>query len=318
VGRDSRRSRTIITVLLVVAFTLITVDYKTSGSVGGPRGVVHSIVGGAERAVTAVTRPIGRTASSLAHPNRYRDRAEALAKENADLRREIVDDAEVRRQAAELSALRLLADKGQYSILPARVIAVGDVTGTDWTVTINAGRADKIVPDKLVLDSSGLVGIVESVAEHTSVVRLVCDPEARVGARLEGTRLLGAVAGGEGPRTLTFTLYDASHQVSVGDRLVTFGSIDYAAGVPIGSVSKVVDVGGLSRTAEVRPFVDIGKLDVVGVIVGNPPSDPGDRVLPPRPVGAPAGQPGGQGQVAGGPPAGAPSASPPTTPGRAG
>jgi rod shape-determining protein MreC len=318
VGRDSRRSRTIITVLLVVAFTLITIDYKTSASVGGPRGFVHSVVGGVERTVTAVGRPIGRTASSLAHPNRYRDQAEALAEENAELRREIADDAEVRRQAAELATLRLLADKGRYSVLPARVVAVGDVTGTDWTVTINAGHADGVAPDKLVLDSSGLVGIVESVAEHTSVVRLVCDPDARVGARLEGTRLLGAVAGGEGPRTLTFTLYDASHQVAVGDRLVTFGSLDYAAGVPIGAVTKVVDVGGLSRTAEVRPFVDIGKLDLVGVIVGSPPSDPGDRVLPPRPEQAPGTQPGGHEQVAGGPGAHAPATGPPAAPGGTG
>jgi rod shape-determining protein MreC len=301
VGRDSRRSRTIIVVLLILAFTLITIDYKTSVSASGPRGVVHSIVGGMERAVAGVVRPIGRTASSLAHPNRYRDQAEDLARENAELRRQVADDAEVHRQATELASLRLLADKGQYSIVPARVIAVGDVTGTDWTVTINAGRAEKVVPDKLVLDSSGLVGTIESVTDHTAVVRLVCDPETRIGARLEGTRLLGAVAGGEGPRMLTFTLYDASYQVAEGDRLVTFGSLDYAAGVPIGSITKVVDVGGLSRTAEVRPFVDIGRLDLVGVVVGAPPSDPGDRVLPPR---APA--------PAANPPA--PAANPPAPP----
>jgi rod shape-determining protein MreC len=132
-----------------------------------------------------------------------------------------------------------------------------------------------------------------------------------MGARLEGTRLLGAVSGGQGPQVLTFTLYDASHQVQPGDRLVTFGSTDYAAGVPIGEVTKVVDVGGLSRTAEVRPFVAFATLDLVGVMLANPPTDPGDRVLEPRPLppppadATPAPSPGpGQGSASASPPAG--------------
>jgi rod shape-determining protein MreC len=68
---------------------------------------------------------------------------------------------------------------------------------------------------------------------------------------------------------------------------VTFGSLDYVAGVPIGQVTKVTDVGGLSRTAEVTPFVSFGTLDLVGVVVGRPATDPGDRVLPPRPLPSP-------------------------------
>jgi rod shape-determining protein MreC len=75
--------------------------------------------------------------------------------------------------------------------------------------------------------------------------------------------------------------------VQRGDRLVTFGSLDYVAGVPIGEVTKVTDVGGLSRTADVKPYVSFGTLDLVGVVVGRPATDPGDRVLPPRPVPAP-------------------------------
>ncbi|KPM54836.1 rod shape-determining protein MreC [Frankia sp. CcI49] len=312
-GRDTRRSRLVIAVLLVLAFTLITLDYRTSDSAPGARGVLHSIVGGVENAVTTVTRPVGRTVSSLTHPNRYHDRADRLTEENAQLRRQISDDAEIDRLAGELSDLRLLADKGQYTIVPARVIAVGDVTGMDWTVTINAGRRDGLAVDKVVVNAAGLVGTVTSVTDSTAVVKLICDPSSRIGARLEQTKLLGAVAGGQGPSTLTFTLYDASYQVQKGDRLVTFGSLDYVAGVPIGEVTEVVDVGGLSRTAEVRPFVSIGTLDLVGVIVGGPAADPGDRVLPPRAVPgsgaagstdgqAPSGQaPAGQAQSGGAP-----------------
>jgi rod shape-determining protein MreC len=284
VGRDLRHSRVVVAVLLVLTFLLITIDYRTGESSGGPRGFLHGVVGGIEGGVTAVTRPIGRTLSSVAHPNRYHDRADRLEQENAALRRQLADKGAVTQLAAQLSALRLLADKGQYSIVPARVVAIGDVSGTDWTVTVNAGKADGLAVDKVVINSSGLVGTVVSMTDHTAVVRLFCDPRSRIGARLEGTQLLGAVAGGSGPGKLVFTLYDASYQVKPGQRLVTFGSLDYVAGVPIGEVTKVTEVGGLSRTAEVKPFVSVGSLDLVGIVVGRPATDPGDRLLPPRPV----------------------------------
>ncbi|WP_131785393.1 rod shape-determining protein MreC [Protofrankia symbiont of Coriaria ruscifolia] len=284
-GRDTRRSRVIILVLLVVVFTLITVDYRSSDSSSGLRGALRDVFGGVETAVTTVTRPIGRTLSSLAHPNRYQKRADALAAENAELKRRLAEDDEARRQAAALSSLRLLADRGQYTIIPARVVAIGDITGTDWSVTINAGSADGVTPDKLVLNSDGLVGTVLTATAHTAVVQLASSPASHIGARLENTRLLGAVAGRGGPDALTFTLYDATLQVKTGDRLVTFGSVDYAGGVPIGVVTKVLDSdGGLSRSAEVTTFAALGSLDLVGVVVGTPATDPGDRVLAPRPV----------------------------------
>ncbi|ADP80008.1 Rod shape-determining protein MreC [Pseudofrankia inefficax] len=297
----------VVAVLLVLTFLLITIDYRTGESSGGPRGFLHGVVGGVEGGVTAVTRPVGRTLSSLAHPNRYHDRADRLEQQNAALRRQLADQGAVTQLAGQLSALRLLADKGQYTIVPARVVAIGDVSGTDWTVTVNAGRADGLAVDKIVINSSGLVGTVVSMTEHTAVVRLFCDPRSRIGARLEGTQLLGAVAGGSGPDKLVFTLYDASYQVKPGQRLVTFGSLDYVAGVPIGEVTKVTEVSGLSRTAEVKPFVSVGSLDLVGIVVGKPATDPGDRVLPPRAV--PATQAPAAPQAAG-PPNGAPTANP--------
>ncbi|MGF7236268.1 MAG: rod shape-determining protein MreC [Frankia sp.] len=287
-GRDTRRTRLLLAILVAATFTLVTIDYRTGRVGSGARSAAQSVFGPIETAGSAVVRPIGRTASSITHPNRYHDRADRLAQQNAQLLRQTASDAAVQREASQLAALRLIADRGQYTITPARVTSVGDVTGTDWTVTVNAGRQDGIKADELVLNDAGLVGTVVTVSATSSTVRLVCDPGSHIGARLEKTRLLGAIAGGNGPNSLSFTLYDASFQMRKGDRLVTFGSLDYAAGVPIGVVTKVLDSGqGLSRTAEVTPYVNIGTLDTVGIIVGKPARDPGDRVLPPLPVPAP-------------------------------
>jgi rod shape-determining protein MreC len=66
---------------------------------------------------------------------------------------------------------------------------------------------------------------------------------------------------------------------------VTYGSANYAGGVPVGTITKqVVGSEGLSRRAEIQPFARFGSLDLVGVVVRRPQANPGDRLLPPRPV----------------------------------
>ena len=73
----------------------------------------------------------------------------------------------------------------------------------------------------------------------------------------------------------------------MGGRLVTFGSgrgRPYVPGVPIGVIEQVRPTPGeLTRIAYARPYADLTALDVVGVVVGAPPRDPRDAVLPPRP-----------------------------------
>jgi rod shape-determining protein MreC len=73
-----------------------------------------------------------------------------------------------------------------------------------------------------------------------------------------------------------------------GDRLVTFGSqgnTPYVPGVPVGSVRRVKGTpGSQTRTAIISTYVDFTALDLVGVVVEPPRSDPRDAVLPPPPA----------------------------------
>lgn len=55
--------------------------------------------------------------------------------------------------------------------------------------------------------------------------------------------------------------------------MVTYGSADYAGGVPVGVTIGTGDIGtaagggSLTQSIAVRPFVHFGTLDLVGVIV---------------------------------------------------
>src|SRR5881227_1262772 len=105
--RDSRRARLILAMLLLTAFTLITLDYRSGG--GGPlRTVGNAVFGPVERAASAVARPIGSFFSSLGHLSSYKSDNSKLRKENADLQRRLrLTDADRAHLAAAEKLLNL-------------------------------------------------------------------------------------------------------------------------------------------------------------------------------------------------------------------
>jgi rod shape-determining protein MreC len=112
------------------------------------------------------------------------------------------------------------------------------------------------------------------VGSSVSTVRLADDPRTIIGARLETSRALGTISGSDSTSRLGFTLYDPSLPVKSGERVVTYGSAAYAGGVPIGVTVGAGDIGtspqagSLTQQVRVKPYVQFGSLDLVGVIVG--------------------------------------------------
>ncbi len=268
-GRDTRRARWLLAGLLVIALVLITIDVSAGKGGSGIRRVADSVVGPVERAASAVVRPV----TNAIKGKDDRKRVEALEKENAALKRQVGADAATRRQAAALAKLKLLAAAGSYTIVPARVIATGDTTGTERTVDLGVGKGAGLKVGQLVVNSDGLVGVLVRVSSDIATVRLADDPRTVIGARLATSQALGTISGSDSTTRLAFTLYDPSLAVKPGERVVTYGSADYAGGVPVGVTTGPGDVGtapgggSLTQAIGVRPFVHFGSLDLVGVIV---------------------------------------------------
>ncbi|HSP38227.1 MAG TPA: rod shape-determining protein MreC [Frankiaceae bacterium] len=288
-GRDNRRTRLLLFALLATALALITVDYRVNGADSQLRSGLHDVVGPIERGLSAVTSPVSNALDDSKNAKSERRRADRLQAQVDDLNRRVAADAEAQRLGAALAKLRLLADKGSFSIVPTRIIATGDVTGTEQTVDVDAGTDDGLAAGQLVINSDGLVGVVQRAGRSTSTVRLAIDPATVIGARLERSQALGLITGAGPAGKISFTLYDPTLPLTPGTRVVTYGSTNYAGGVPVGTITKQLQGSeGLSRRAEVTPFANFGSLDLVGVIVRRPPTGPGDRLLPPRPVSTPS------------------------------
>jgi rod shape-determining protein MreC len=287
----NRRARLVLTLLLLTAFSLITLDYR-SGAFGGVRRVASTIFGPFESVVSDIVHPVGSFFSSLGHLNSYKH-------ENSDLRSRVTQlqgqlrltQREQNELAQEQKLLRL-AGLAQFKIVAARVIAYGSSLGFESTVTIDRGSANGIAMNETVITGAGLVGRVVTVGRDTATVLLANDSKFSAGARLSAnTPAIGSVAGGGKGQPLTLTIFDNTVKLSVGEQLVTFGdrpSGPFVPEVPIGRITAVTPQNGqLGETATVQPFVDLGSLDVLAVVVGAPKTIKHDSLLPRSPSPAP-------------------------------
>jgi rod shape-determining protein MreC len=289
--RDSRRARLVLALLLLTAFTLITLDYR-SGAGGPLRTIGNAVFGQIERAVADVARPVGSFFTSLGHLSSYKSDNAKLRKNNQALREQLRLTDGDRAHLQSMERLLDLAGRAQFKIVPAQVVAVEGALGFEWTATIDVGSRDGIQPNMTVIDGDGLVGKTVEVGPSSTTVLLGRDPKFTAGARLERTNDIGHVDGG-GLQPMTFTLLGSSSTMRPGDRLVSFASIGnrpFVAEVPIGRVTKVLPAPGqLFRTAIVAPFVDFTSIDVVGVVVASTRAVRRDSLLPPSPSPSPSG-----------------------------
>ncbi|MCF3104041.1 rod shape-determining protein MreC [Streptomyces roseoverticillatus] len=286
--RDTRESRLLLVLLVAIAFALITVDIRGGerSPLDGVRHAAASVFGPVEKGVASAVDPVGNAVAAVRDSDERHNRISALERENTGLKQRLGSNDRNRGRAAELDAMLKTAGRGQYGIKGAQVIAIGAAQGFSWTVTIDAGSRDGIKRDMTVLNGDGLVGRVTTVARDTATVLLANDPKFTVGTRMEKSGELG-FANGQGAGVLRVELLNGKAAVRPGDRLVTFGSSrdkPFVPGVPVGEVTRVEPAGGsLTRTLQVRPFVGYSKLDIVGVVVEPPRTDPRDTVLPPKP-----------------------------------
>ncbi|HET9860981.1 MAG TPA: rod shape-determining protein MreC [Nocardioidaceae bacterium] len=271
-----RPSRTVLVLLLLASFTLITLDAR--GGEDSPveplRSAAGAVFGPVEEVTATVVRPFQAVPGFLETTGDLRSDVERLEAENAALRGKLATGVVDRNRAAELDGLLRSSDSTGYALVPARVIAMGPAQSFSRTVTIDAGTSSGVFPDMTVLNNDGLVGRVIRADRGTATVLLIVDAESVVGGRLGSSMEVGFLRGrggvGDGTR-LDLDLVDNAVTPSDGDILVTWGSKNgapYVSGVPIGRVTAVYSSPRqLSKQAVIEPLVDFSSLDLVGVVV---------------------------------------------------
>lgn len=275
---NRRRPRILLAVLVLVALTLITVDFRSDGSAGeGPlgrlRGVASTILGPIQEGLATIVSPIGNSVSAIG--GLFDARAEnvqlrALVDQLEDRRRSYED---VVRENVELRQLLEIAEAAELPTVAAQVIASGP-SNFEFTITLNVGAADGVHRDMPVINGSGLVGKVIQTTDNTARVLLAIDPTFGANATHAQTGAQGTVRG-NGNKPLLYEPQNPEAEVGIGEEVVTsrYSNGVFPEGIPIGTVASTDETAGLlSRSVEVRPWVDFTRLQTVLVVQTTPPT----------------------------------------------
>jgi rod shape-determining protein MreC len=153
---------------------------------------------------------------------------------------------------------------------PSLVASVIGEDGAPWfkTIVIDRGAVDGLQEGMPVLAASGAVGQLVKVAASSSRVLLLTDHASALAAMVQRSRARGVVKGkGNGRCALEFTMRE--EDVKVGDAVVTSGiGRIFPKGLPVGEVTMVKKGEyGIFQTIEVRPYVNISRLEEVLVLL---------------------------------------------------
>jgi len=265
-----RRRRTTLILLLLTSITLLSLDYQGFTPLDRVQSAVRGLVDPLADSSDSVTSPITNAWRGLTEFDDLED-------ENARLKDELaaMQGTAIQSNAAE-DSLRKLLEELEIDYVGGADRLVGQVVDRpgnfeSYAVEIDKGSRDGVRVGQPAVSSAGLVGKVSEVQENSSQVRLLHQPDFRVGIRVVGTGEV-ALAQGQGlgqPLLVTEGITEET-AIEVGDAVVTSGieGSSYPPDVPVGVVSAVeFDQRLLKQEISVRPVAELENLRFVTIIL---------------------------------------------------
>ncbi len=196
---------------------------------------------------------------------------EALKKENADLRAQIVDYYDTKTENARLwKFYDLKKENPQYTMVPSTVLK-RDTNDEFYSFTLDKGTTSAVSVNDPVVSENGLIGWVSETDLYTCKVVTILSPQTNVGAIDNRTSDTGVVSGSskycDDNRT-TLAKLNADHKVKKGDIITSTGiSGLYPKGLIIGEVTDVCyDTYNTSYYAVIKPYDNIKKITSLAII----------------------------------------------------
>jgi rod shape-determining protein MreC len=191
---------------------------------------------------------------------------EALAQENATLKSLLFKTAD------SSVAARLDSIKG----VRTEDIIVSKVIRNSYSVyenylTINSGERQGIKPDMGVINSLGIVGIIDNTSPNYATVISILNKKSQINAKVKKSNHFGSLIW-NGKSTGFVQLIDVPRLASVrkGDTIVTGGqSVIFPENINIGTIDKVyIDNETNYYTLDIKLFNDMTNLGHVYIIKG--------------------------------------------------
>jgi len=266
--RRARSTRLLVIGLVMVSLVTITLDFRggDAGPLAGLGRTALGVIGPLQEAVSNVFRPVTDFIQGVTRIGSLRAENQRLQEELVVISRQLQEVTKLRAENEELSKLFGLTERLQIVTIGAEVIGESP-SNFEYSVFINKGADDGLVPDMPVVGPEGLLGKVVRVSASSSSVLLIIDPDFSVGVRLAASGETGVLQGRR-EHDLLFDLVDPGTTVRPGELVETSGLGGvFPAGIPVGVVSFAdADEASLDKQVLVRPNVDFSALRLVAVV----------------------------------------------------
>ncbi len=195
---------------------------------------------------------------------------DALVLENALLKKQAFNDA-FNNEMIDSTYTNSLNKEEVYDVIVAKVIKNTFNTKENY-ITIKGGTRDGIEKDFGVINSNGVVGIVQKSSNKYSTVLSILNTKSKIIAKIKGTNHFGPLEW-DGKNTGYVQLNDIPRLAELykGDTIVTSNySKVFPENIPIGVIEKAyTTVSSNYFTIEVKLFNDMTNLGYVYIIKNN-------------------------------------------------
>ena len=271
--RRSRRSVTVIGLLLVTAIALVAFSESGSGTsiTSGLRSVGSAVLSPIVGAVDTVTKPIGQFFAGAINYG-------SVSAENAKLRAQLgrvqeqglIEQFE-RSQIAQVAKLQHLTFTSGIPTVTAQMTSL-DESNFASTIQISKGRNQGVGLGMPVVGAGGLVGQVVATTRNSATVRLITDGRTHIGASF-GTAtnsLIGVVNGVAANKPLSVS-YVAPHSIIPKGTIVYTNGLQgaqFPRGLPIGKVlSATTPTNAVQMSISLSPMANLDQLGFVDVLL---------------------------------------------------
>ncbi len=189
---------------------------------------------------------------------------EELAQENARLKSLLFNQ----KDTTKLPQIDSIKGVKKINIIVSKVIRNPYSTLENF-ITINNGSASGIKPNMGVINSAGIVGIVDKTSENYSTIISVLNVNSKINAKIKKSNHFGSLVW-NGKSTGFVQLIDVPRLAGVrkGDTIVTGGqSIIFPENIGIGTIDKVyIDDETNYYTLDIRLFNDMTNLGHIYIV----------------------------------------------------
>lgn len=195
-----------------------------------------------------------------------KDENKILAEENAKLR-DVLYNTSGTSDSLEILR-RFPTPSNEFEVIPAKIIRNSFNLKENY-LTIKGGIKQGIQADLGVINSNGVIGIIERTSNNYATVQSILNTESRINAKIKGANHFGTLQW-DGKNTGYVQLTDIPRLAELykGDTIVTGGiSTIFPENIPIGVIDKAyTDETSNYYTINIRLFNDMTNLGYVYVI----------------------------------------------------